>query len=199
MRESSTVWSDLLIETGAMQTGHFLLSSGRHSDRYIQCAKVLEHPANAARLGAALAEGIDADRVDRVVSPPLGGILIGYEVARHLGKPFFFPERGPDGLFQLRRGFTLEPGERLCLVEDVITTGRTTRELLNLLAGMGAIPTVVAGIVDRSVDHTINEFEIHSLLRIEIPTYERDECPLCKDGVELTQPGSRKSPEKGER
>jgi len=133
-----------------------------------------------------------AGEVDRVVSPPLGGILIGYEVARALGKPFQFPERVPDGLFQLRRGFSIRPGERIAIVEDVITTGRTTRELMALLHGHGAQTVGVGAIVDRSVNHEVDGWPVRALVRLEIPTYAYSECPLCARGVPIAQPGSRK-------
>jgi len=183
-------WIRVLESTEAMLSGHFLLSSGCHSERYIQCAKVLELPENAAALGKAIAEGLDST-VDRVASPPLGGILIGYEVARHAGVPFLFPERGPDGVFQLRRGFTLRRGENICIVEDVITTGRTTRELIGLVRGYGATPTALACIVDRSETHEIDGLPISSVLRMQIATYDAQDCPLCADGIPLQQPGSR--------
>jgi len=186
-------WIRLLESTEAMLTGHFLLSSGRHSDRYIQCAKVLESPENASALGQAIVGGLDI-QADRVASPPLGGILIGYEVARHAGVPFLFPERGPDGVFQLRRGFTLRREERICIVEDVITTGRTTRELVALVKGYGAIPVALACIVDRSETHEIDGLPIASVLRLQIPTYDAVECPLCAQSIPVQQPGSRHDP-----
>ncbi len=189
-------WLDLLQETGAVQSGHFLLSSGRHSGRYVQCARVLEDPAHAETLGAALAACLPKG-IDRVASPPLGGILIGYEVARGLGRPFLFPERGPDGRFQLRRGFTLRAGERICIVEDVVTTGRTTRELIDLVRGFGAEPVCSAAIVDRSETHAVEGMPIHALVHLSIPTYTYSECPLCASGTPLYQPGSRKDPAKG--
>ena len=190
-------WLRLLERTGAMLTGHFLLSSGQHSGRYIQCAKVLEHPENAARLGREIAQQMDVE-MDRVASPPLGGILIGYEVARYSKVPFLFPERAPDGVFQLRRGFTLNDQERICIVEDVITTGRTTRELISLIKGLGAEPVALGCIVDRSEKHEIEGLPIHSVLQLHIPTYAHDECPLCQRNVSLVYPGSRATT-KGER
>ena len=189
-------WLELLESVGAVQNGHFLLSSGRHSERYVQCAKVLEDPEHAAAVGAELARQMAAD-VDRVVSPPLGGILVGYEVARGLRRPFQFPERAPDGLFQLRRGFSIHPGERIAIVEDVITTGRTTRELMGLIRGYGAETVCVGAIVDRSSTHEVDGLPVHALVRLDIPTYAYGECPLCASGAPLTQPGSRKQDSKG--
>lgn len=189
MREQHR-WADVLESSGAIQDGHFLLSSGRHSQRYIQCAKALEYPETASLLGEAIAEMIDVP-VDRVVAPPLGGLLIGYEVARHLDVPFSFPERGQDGSFVLRRGFCLQPNEHVCIVEDVITTGGTTREILKVIRQMGAHPVAVGAIVDRSDTHRVEDLPIRSLLPLEIPTFAPDDCPLCQRGLSLRQPGSR--------
>lgn len=183
-------WIDVLQTVGAIQDGHFLLSSGRHSGRYIQCARALEDPEIASSLGQAIATAIDSP-VDRVMAPPLGGLLIGYEVARHLNVPFSFPERGDGGAFVLRRGFNLRPGERICVIEDVITTGRTTVELLDVLRDLGAQPIAIGCIADRSDTHQLSNLPIHSLLQLAIPTFSSDACPMCQDGVPLRQPGSR--------
>ncbi|MFC2079048.1 orotate phosphoribosyltransferase [Candidatus Bipolaricaulota bacterium] len=183
-------WMDLLEAKGAILTGHFLLSSGRHSERYVQCAKALEHPKTASLLGQALAESFDMP-IERVIAPPLGGLLIGYEVARHLDVPFSFPERGEDGALSFRRGFSLGAGERIAVIEDVITTGRTPRELLQLARQMEAQPIALGAIVDRSEAHHVGDLPICSLLRLEIPTFEAEACPLCQRGIPLRQPGSR--------
>jgi orotate phosphoribosyltransferase len=194
MPESRT-WTSLLAATGAIQDGHFLLSSGRHSERYVQCARALELPRNAERMGRGMAALIH-DPVDRVVAPPLGGLLIGYEVARHLGVPLAFPERGEDGAYVLRRGFELVEGERVCLVEDVITTGRTTNELIELVRSLGARTVAVAAIVDRSESHHVGGLPIRALLRLDIPTYAPAACPACRCGKPLYQPGSRQMRER---
>jgi orotate phosphoribosyltransferase len=183
-------WRGLLESTGALQSGHFLLSSGRHSAQYVQCARVLERPKVAAEVGTALAERLPWD-FDRVASPPLGAILIGYEVARHRDVPFLFAERADGGPLSLRRAFTVEPGERIAIVEDVITTGRTTGELFDLIDRLGATVVGVAAIVDRSTDHQVRGCTIESLLRLSIPTYAPAECPLCEAGAPITKPGSR--------
>ena len=190
-------WIELLQSTGAIQDGHFLLSSGRHSERYIQCARALEHPETASLLGQAIAKVIDVP-VDRVVAPPLGGLLIGYEVARHLNVPFAFPERGRDGSFVFRRGFSLQPKERICIVEDVITTGKTTRELLEVLRHLGVQPVAVCAMVDRSDVHRLDNLSIDSLLQLKIPTFAPESCPLCQRGITLRQPGSRNTEIQGE-
>jgi len=188
-------WMDLLTRTGAMQTGHFLLSSGRHSGQYVQCALALEHPENAAKLGGALAERIAAsveDGVDCVISPPLGGLVIGYEVARSLNVPFLFPERGEEGRFLLRRGFALVPDTRVCVVEDVVTTGRTTQEIIELVRGIGAVAVALGAVIDRSVDHHVGGIPLSSVLQLTIPTYAPDECPFCVGGMPIVKPGSRR-------
>lgn len=191
-------WIATLKETGAMQIGHFLLSSGRHSGEYVQCALALQLPENSERFGRALAEAIATateagGSIDCVISPPLGGILIGYEVARHLGRPFLFPERGNDAGLQLRRGFSLAPATRVCVIEDVITTGRTTREVIELVRNAGARPVALGAIIDRSVDHKIDGLAVSSVLRLDIPTYAPEECPLCVAGIPITKPGSRRT------
>ena len=183
-------WIDLLQTAGAIQDGHFLLSSGRHSGRYVQCARALEHSDTADELGNAIAKAMNTP-VDRVMAPPLGGLLIGYEVARHLRVPFSFPERSDDGTFVLRRGFEVKPGERICVIEDVITTGKTTIELLHVLRDLGALPVAVGCIVDRSQEHQLAGLSITSLAQLAIPTHIADDCPLCEKGLPLRQPGSR--------
>lgn len=195
--DDSRQWLSLLESTGAIQQGHFLLSSGRHSQRYVQCALALEHPHNAARLGRGIAATIE-NPVDRVLAPPLGGLIIGYEVACCLNVPFAFPERDRAGKLVLRRGFSLREGERICLVEDVITTGRTTRELLELIRELGALPVAIGTIVDRSETHRLDDVPIQSLAQFEIPTFTPETCPLCQRGITLRQPGSRDMKNRGD-
>lgn len=184
-------WIELLKESGALQTGHFLLSSGLHSAQYVQCGRALENPANASALGAALARRLAGSNIDRVVSPPLGALLVGYEVARSLERPFLFPERTKDGGFSLRRGFAVRPGECLAVIEDVITTGRTTREVIELLRAYGSDVVALGAIVDRSEGDEIEGIPIVSLINLSIPTYEQGSCPLCAAGIPLVKPGSR--------
>ncbi len=186
-------WIALLEATGALRSGHFLLSSGRHSAQYVQCACLLERPSVAGEIGAALA-ALLPDGIDRIAAPPLGALLIGYEVARALDLPFLFPERTEDGKLGLRRGFVVSPGERIAIVEDVITTGRTTGELVDLLERFDAEVTAVAAIIDRSTDHEVRSRPILSVLRLSIPTYGADECPSCAEGVPISKPGSRPTP-----
>ena len=187
-------WMTTFQRCGAIRDGHFLLSSGRHSDRYVQCAAVLEEPRRAEDVAKTILAKINAS-FDRVLAAPMGGLLIGHEVARAAGTRFVFPERrGEGGSFIFRRGFALQPGERICVVEDVITTGRTTRELIRLVGEAGAEMVGLGAIVDRSATHAIEGHPIHAALVIDISTYEPTDCPLCAAGVELTKPGSRPTP-----
>jgi len=186
-------WMDLLQETGALQTGHFLLSSGHHSAHYVQCARVLEHPAHCAALGRALAGKLPSD-VDCVLAAPLGGLLIGYEVARSLQVPLLFPERDNTGEYVLRRGFRIELGANVGVIEDVITTGRTTRELMQLVRESRGIVRCIGAIIDRSKDHLLEETRINALVPLNLPTYRPEACPLCAAGQPIAKPGSRPNP-----
>jgi len=161
-------------ETGALLTGHFRLSSGLHADRYLQCAKVLQYPDRAGALGAALAAQLAPFGPGIVVSPAMGGVVIGHETARGLSVRAIFTER-VDGIFALRRGFALEEGERVAVIEDVVTTGKSTREVLEVLGKA----TDVDGVPFRA------------LLALEVPAWEAGVCPLCAAGEPLVAPGSR--------
>ncbi|MBU3918676.1 orotate phosphoribosyltransferase [Patescibacteria group bacterium] len=180
----------MLTESGAISKGHFILSSGRHAEMYVQCARVLEDPRRAEILGKALAICVK-EKVDRVISPILGGILIGHEVARALDRPFLFPERGSNGEFCLRRGFTLNPQERVLIVEDVVTTGQTTEEILALLADNETQPVGLVAIVDRSSSHVVEGMSVQSLIQLDFSNYSPEECPLCAKGISAHRPGSR--------
>ncbi len=178
---------------GAHQEGHFLLSSGLHSGDYLQCALYLAHPRRAARAGTLLAAAVaDAGlQPEVIIAPAMGGLIIGHETARALDLPFIFTERA-DGEMVLRRGFGLEPGRRVVVVEDVVTTGRSTREVIAILEGLGADVLGVASMVNRSrTDQPFAPLPSRSLLRVEFPTWTADSCPLCRDGVPIAKPGSR--------
>jgi orotate phosphoribosyltransferase len=177
-------------ETGALLTGHFRLSSGLHSDRYLQCARLLMWPHRAAEAGAALAEKLREFSPRVVVSPALGGIVIGHETARALSVPFLFAER-QEGSFQLRRGFRLEPGERVAVVEDVFTTGKSTGEVITLVSAAGATAVVAGSIVDRGLPAGALPVPSRSLLSLKVPAWPEGECPLCRRDVALDTPGSR--------
>jgi orotate phosphoribosyltransferase len=180
----------LFRRSGALLDGHFRLSSGLHSPGYLQCALVLQHPQEAERLGAAVAEAVRPLGAVTVLSPALGGIVIGQEVARALGVRAIFAER-QDGTLTLRRGFALEPGERVLVVEDVVTTGGSTRETMAVARAAGALVVGACAVVDRSGGAQGLDVPFHALLPMNVPTYQPDACPLCQQGVPVIKPGSR--------
>ena len=182
----------LLEETGALLEGHFLLSSGLHSSHYLQCARLLEDPRRAEDLGRVLAEKSAGQPVDLVASPAVGALTIGHEVARAAGARFIFTERDETGEAALRRGFRVMPGERALVVEDVITTGGSTREVLAALRAGGAEIRGVATIVDRSGGHAKLGVPLVSLLQLPIPAWTAEQCEICRRGVPLEKPGSRR-------
>jgi orotate phosphoribosyltransferase len=180
--------------TGAYLKGHFRLTSGLHSPGYMQSALVLAHPAHAERLGRELAgqlRGQARPGIGLVMAPALGGLIIGHEVARALGVRFLFTERDADRRMSLRRGFTLSPGERVAVVEDVITTGGSTKEVIEIVKAAGAVPVIAGSIIDRSGGHADVGVARVALETLEIPTWEPDGCPLCKAGEPVVKPGSR--------
>lgn len=180
----------LLESVGAIRRGHFQLSSGLHSVAYCQCARVLERPAETEKVARALAEKFKGIKVDVVAAPALGGIVLGYELTRHLGARSVFVERGPDGYFALRR-FELTPGERVLVAEDVITTGGSTRETIEVIRQTGGEVVGIAAILDRSGGALELGVPLHALLSQAMPTYSAADCPLCRDSVPLEKPGSR--------
>ncbi|TDX09628.1 MULTISPECIES: orotate phosphoribosyltransferase [Petrotoga] len=182
---------EILKDTGAFLTGHFLLSSGLHSDTYIQCAKGLKYPEYAEFFGKLIAKKIKV-KVDYVVSPALGGIIIGYEVARALKVPFLFTERDEKGNMSLRRDQVIINNSKILIVEDVITTGKSTLEVTKLVESSGGVVTSIACIVNRSSKKVLESREIISLVNIKAATYSLEKCPLCFQGLELVKPGSRK-------
>jgi len=182
--------AEIVQETGALFTGHFRLTSGRHSGEYFQCARVLEHPRHAEELGRLLADRFRDDRVDVVVAPALGGVVIGYEVARSLGVRFLFAER-QEGQMTLRRGFALEPDERVLIIEDVVTTGGSVKEVAALAREAGGEVVGFGFIVDRSMSDPGLEPRAESLLRRVAESYEPESCPLCEQGLPIVKPGSR--------
>ncbi len=178
------------IDTGALLTGHFRLSSGLHSDRYLQCARLLMFPQRAEAAGRELAQKLREFAPRVIVSPALGGIIIGHETARALGVPFLFAER-QDGAFALRRGFRLEPGEEAAVVEDVFTTGKSTREVIERAVASGARVVAAGSIVDRGLPSGALPVPARSLLTLSLPSWPEDQCPLCREGRPLDTPGSR--------
>ena len=181
---------DLFRRSGALLEGHFRLSSGLHSSGYLQCALVLQHPDHAEMLGRAIASLVRDLRSTVVLSPALGGIVIGHEVARGLGVRAVFAER-QDGVMTLRRGFALGETDRVLVVEDVLTTGGSTRETMQVAAAAGGRVVGAAAIVDRSGGAARLDTPFRSLVDIDLPTYQPDACPLCAKGLPVVKPGSR--------
>ena len=188
------VTSDHVIEmfrrVGALLEGHFRLTSGLHSSGYLQCALVLQHPREAEACGAALAERVQSLGARTVLSPALGGIVIGQEVGRGLNVRAIFAER-QDGALTLRRGFTLSPGEKVLVVEDVVTTGGSTRETIELARAAGAEVVGAASIIDRSGGRLEIDVPYVSLAALTVPTYQPEACPMCLAGLPVVKPGSR--------
>ena len=188
---------DVLAEfraSGALLEGHFKLSSGRHSGHYLQCARVLMSPARAGRLAQAVVNGIPAEivaAVDVVVSPAMGGIIIGQEIARVLNKDAIFLER-PDGVFHLRRGFALEPGTKVLMVEDVVTTGLSSREAIEAVGREGGEVIAECSLIDRSEGSADLGVPFYPLAAFNFPTYAEDEVPAELAAIAVTKPGSRK-------
>lgn len=181
---------DLFRSSGALLEGHFRLTSGLHSDRYLQSALVLQHPEFASALGVALAGRTRHLQPTVVLSPALGGIVIGQEVARALGVRALFAER-QEGALTLRRGFTLDESDRVLVVEDVLTTGGSTRETAAVARAAGAAVVGAAAIVDRGGDPGRVDLPLQALVQLTVPTYQPDGCPLCAAGTPIVKPGSR--------
>jgi orotate phosphoribosyltransferase len=181
---------DLFRKSGALLEGHFKLTSGLHSDRYLQSALVLQHPEQASALGEALAARTRHLQPTAVLSPALGGIVIGQEVARALGVRALFAER-QDGALTLRRGFTLTAADRVLVVEDVLTTGGSTRETVAVAESTGAHVVGAAAIIDRGSDPARLALPLQALVQLAVPTYQPDACPLCAEGKPVVKPGSR--------
>jgi orotate phosphoribosyltransferase len=183
----------LFHRSGALHDGHFRLSSGLHSPGYLQCALVLQHPQYAEALGRAIADRTREERPTLVVSPALGGVVIGHEVGRALGIRAIFAER-VDGALMLRRGFSVADSDRVLVVEDVLTTGGSTRETMQVAKAAGGQVVGVASIVDRSAGTVRFEVPFSALLEMSLPAYEPDQCPLCAQGLSVIKPGSRPVP-----
>ena len=180
---------DSFARTGSILKGHFLLTSGRHSDTYMQCAKLFIDPVEVVKLCGALSEKLKPLGADLIISPAVGGIIMGFEVARQLAVKNIFAER-EDGKMVLRRGFELG-SNRVVVVEDVVTTGGSVKEILELCKNAGCVCLAVASIVDRSNGKVDFGVPFVNLLSLEVVSYEADDCPLCKAGIPVTKPGSR--------
>jgi orotate phosphoribosyltransferase len=181
-------------QLGALLEGHFRLSSGLHSPKYLQCALVLQHPAEAEALGRALGAELAArlgqTTPTAVLSPALGGLIIGHEVARALGVRAIFAERA-EGVLTLRRGFDLTPSDRVVIVEDVLTTGGSTRETMEVATQKGATVVAAAAVINRSGSMSPVNVPFVALAALTPPTYKPESCPLCEQGIPVTKPGSR--------
>jgi len=187
---------EIFLKADAFLEGHFLLSSGLHSPYYLQCAKVLQYPEYSEILCKELARRLKELDVeyDLVIAPAIGGILVSYEVARHLKTKGIFAER-VDGKLTLRRGFTIEKGSKVIVVEDVVTTGKSTRETIEVVKENGGKVVAVGSLVDRSGGKVDFGVPFETLWRLEVPVFEPDSCPICKEGkIPLVKPGSRNIP-----
>ena len=183
---------ELFKQCDALKEGHFLLTSGRHSNRYLQCALVLQYPDVAACLCGQLINKIpEREAIELVIGPALGGVTLAYEMARQLGTPALFTER-EEGVMTLRRGFSIKKGAKVLVVEDVITTGGSVKEAIEVVKGQGGEVVAVASLVDRSNGKVELGYPVYSALAMEVVSYLPEECPLCREGLPLVKPGSRK-------
>jgi len=178
-----------LEESEALLTGHFLLSSGRHSNRYCQCAKLLQYPARAEKVVAEIVKKLQGVEIDCVVGPAMGGVIVSYELGRQLGKRTIFTER-ENNIMTLRRGFEVKKGEKILISEDVITTGKSSIETIQVLEQHGAEVVGVACVVNRSTQPF--PYPIYDAIQLHIESWESSECPLCQQGIPFIKPGSRK-------
>jgi orotate phosphoribosyltransferase len=182
---------EIFEKTGALFHGHFLLTSGRHSDVYFQCAKVLQYPEYIEDLCSIIADEFCDQKIDTVISPAIGGLVVGQEVARQLNKRFIFAER-EDNKLTLRRGFSLNEGEKVLVCEDVVTTGGSVFEVIDIVRNNNAELAGVGFIVDRSNGKVDFGSKQLSTIKLDVNSYLPEDCPLCNKGIELVKPGSRK-------
>ena len=180
---------DLFIESEALLEGHFLLSSGKHSDRYVQCAKLLQHPDKAAKVVEKIVDQIKDMDIDMVVGPAMGGIIVAYEVGRQLGVPAIFTER-ENNIMTLRRGFEIKKGAKILITEDVVTTGKSSKEAIEVVKQHGGEIVGIACLADRSQGEI--EYPVYSAMKLDIKLYDKQDCPMCKAGSAPVKPGSRK-------
>jgi len=179
---------DILKEAGALLEGHFLLTSGKHTERYIQCAKILEHPDKAEKVLKVVADKIKDVDFDIIVGPAIGGIIVAYELARQVGKTALFTER-ENGIMTLRRGFVIKKGQKVLISEDVVTTGKSSLETAEAVKIFGAEVVGIACIVDRGTCSI--DYPIYSAIKLPVEIWDTEECPLCKKGIPCVKPGSR--------
>ena len=183
---------EILKESGALLEGHFLLSSGKHSNEYCQCAKVLQYPDKAEKVLSIVVEKLKEAKVecDLVVGPAMGGVVVAYEIGRQLGKPAIFTERENEEM-TLRRGFEIKKGQKVIITEDVVTTGKSFNEAAAVIEAHGGIVVAVICMVDRTSTN-VTKYPMFSSVKLDIETYDADNCPLCKEGTAYVKPGSRK-------
>lgn len=179
---------EILKDCEALLEGHFLLSSGRHSDKYCQCAKLLQYPDKSEKVLSVVTEKLRDIDLDIVVGPAMGGIIVAYEIGRQIGKPAVFTER-VDNVMCLRRGFEIKSGQRVLITEDVVTTGKSSYEAAEVIEAAGGEVIGVACIVDRSQGEM--KYPIYSSVKLQIESYETEQCPLCSQGIPYVKPGSR--------
>lgn len=185
--------NEILKEAGVLLEGHFLLTSGKHSNKYLQCAKIFRNTKYSEELCKALAEQYADDDIQLVIGPAMGAVQMAYEVSRHLGVENFFTERDENGEMQLRRGFSIEKGQRVLIVEDVVTTGGSVKEVIKLVNELGGVVAGVGSIVDRTGGEIDFGVPFKAVISVKVEAYEAENCPLCKEGnIELVKPGSRK-------
>ncbi|MDR2842063.1 MAG: orotate phosphoribosyltransferase [Spirochaetaceae bacterium] len=188
----------VLKECGALLEGHFLLSSGRHSDKYFQCARLLQYPEKAEKVLGTVAQRIAADikagilKLDAIVGPAMGGIIVAYELGRLLKLPAFFTERGDSGIMCLRRGFEVSNGENILIAEDVVTTGKSSGESRKVLEDAGANVRAIACVVDRREAGIEIDLPLYSAAKVSAANWNSQDCVLCKEGIPAVKPGSRK-------
>jgi len=180
----------ILEKTGVLLTGHFQLTSGKHSNKYLQCAKIFQHPDISAEISKDLAEKYDGYDIDIVIGPAVGGIILAYEVARQLEVRALFAER-ENGIMTLRRGFEIQPGSKVLVVEDVITTGGSVKEVIDVVRSAGGEVVGVAAVVDRSGGKALFDVPFKSAIKIDIEVFDPLDCPMCKSGSKAVKPGSR--------
>lgn len=190
MENKNEIIIDILKECSALLEGHFLLSSGRHSDKYCQCAKLLQYPDKAERVLKVISHKIKDLDFDLIVGPAMGGIIVAYELGRQLKKTSIFTER-QDGVMMLRRGFEIKKGQKVIITEDVVTTGKSSLEVAKLVEKLGGEVVAICSIVDRRDENTKLPYNLYSAAKIDVRSYEKNECPLCKKGIEYIKPGSR--------
>ncbi|MEW6213278.1 MAG: orotate phosphoribosyltransferase [Acidobacteriota bacterium] len=190
MKETQNLLS-VFQQTGALLEGHFQLTSGLHSARYLQCALVLQYPSHAEAIGLALASRFRDQKIDAVVAPAIGGIIVAHETARALGVRALFTEREA-GVMTLRRGFRIDAGERILVVEDVVTTGGSTRETIEAVTRAGGVCVGAGSVVDRSGGGVDVGVRREALIVLDVPAFDPAECPMCKEGSAAVKPGSRK-------